>query len=165
MNAQATQQNDTHQRVQERTDVATEIKMSHDVKTSNQSKTNRTTTAELASDEQEQTVEREYDTSQPVNPITGTPPLKRETTKNRTKTETGKQHDNTQQDIDHARHSAKKEEAKSDITNAVDSNDIDQTKISTQVDTIEKRGDSLWIILSIIGLIVAICYAIRLIKK
>ena len=49
--------------------------------------TDTETTTELTSNEEVTTTVREYDTDKPTDPVTGTPPLKRETTQTRRKTD------------------------------------------------------------------------------
>ena len=65
--------------------------------------TDTETTTELTSNEEVTTTVREYDTDKPTDPVTGTPPLKRETTQTRRKTDAGRQTQTTGQTIDEHR--------------------------------------------------------------
>ncbi|MEG2599742.1 MAG: hypothetical protein RSA66_09755 [Muribaculaceae bacterium] len=165
MSEQASQQNDTEQNVQARTDDRAEDKYTHEVDILEHVTTNRDITTDLESDEQEQIVEREYDTTLPVNSITGRPPLKKETTKNRQKIDSGKRQDNTRHVADSKMKTFEKVESKSNVANSIEINGIDKTTMSAQISTTEKRGNTVWNTLWLVGLLVVLYYIIRIVTN
>lgn len=113
---------------------------------------------------------REYDTDKPVDPATGTPPLKRETTETRRRTDTGRQTQTTAQTTDQDR----------EIVEDVAKRLIDNTRLEeyykhsnntvAQVETSEKRGlnaiqKTLLTIGGLVALVGVIWLAVRLTKR
>lgn len=84
------------------------------------------TVTEQATDEEVVTTEREYDTTRPTDPATGTPPLKRETTQTRHKVDAGRQEQTVAQTADRQQ----------DVTEQV----VTQSRDDIEVETNEKRG-------------------------
>jgi hypothetical protein len=85
------------------------------------------TTTEAASDEEIVTTRREYDTDKPIDPATGTPPLKRETTQTRRKVEAERETQTTGQTTDRQ----------------LDVVEQQQAEVVVQADTAEKRGENI----------------------
>lgn len=102
--------------------------------------TDTETTTELSSNEEITTTVREYDTEKPTDPGTGTPPLKRETTQTRRKTDAGQQTQTTGQTIDENREvsgeSSSREAAKTELQTT--SGESTHTDMSTEIR--ERRG-------------------------
>ena len=102
--------------------------------------TDTETTTELSSNEEVTTTVREYDTEKPTDPVTGTPPLKRETTQTRRKTDVGRQTQTTGQTIDEHRElsgeSSSHEAAKTELQETSG----ESTHIDTNTETRERRG-------------------------
>lgn len=98
------------------------------------------TAAEQTSAEEVTTTVREYDTEKPTDPVTGMPPLKRESTQTRRKTDAGWQTQTTGQTIDERRElsgeSSSREAAKTEFRDASGEN----TRIDTDAETRERRG-------------------------
>lgn len=102
--------------------------------------TDTETTTELTSDEEVTTTVREYDTEKPADPVTGTPPLKRETIQTRSKTDIGRQTQASGQTIgEHIElsvGSSSREAAKTYLRETRDEN----THADTDTETRERRG-------------------------
>ncbi len=102
--------------------------------------TDAETTTELTSDEEVTTTVREYDTEKPTDPVTGTPPLKRETTQTRRRTDAGRQTQTTGQTIDEHRElsgeSSSHEAAKTELQETSG----ESTHTNTDTETRERRG-------------------------
>lgn len=98
------------------------------------------TTTELRSNEEVTTTVREYDTEKPADPVTGTPPLKRETTQTRRRTDAGRQTRTTGQTIDERRElsgeSSSHEAAKTELQETSG----ESTRTDTDAETRERRG-------------------------
>lgn len=101
---------------------------------------NTETTTEQTSDEEVTTTVREYDTSQPTDSATGTPPLKKETTQTRRKTGSGKQKQTAEQTADQQQQTAGEvHQAQTGKSTSQEQNKR-QDDTDTQVDTDESRG-------------------------
>lgn len=110
------------------------------------------TITEQASDEEVITVEREYDTTLPTDPTTGTPPLKRETTQTRRKADAGRQEQTVGQTADRQRDVA--------------GQDATQSRDVVAVETDEKRGlNTLQEVLLYIGAFAVLLGAVWLASK
>ena len=98
--------------------------------------TDTETTTELSSNEEVTTTVREYDTEKPTDPVTGTPPLKREITQTRRKTDAGRQTQTTGQTIDEHRELSGDEAAKTELQETSG----ESTHTDTDTETRERRG-------------------------
>lgn len=100
--------------------------------------TDTETTTELSSNEEVTTTVREYDTEKPADPVTGTPPLKRETTQTRRRTDAGRQTQATGRTIDEHRElsgeSSIREAAKTELQ------ETSGESTHTDTETRERRG-------------------------
>ncbi len=98
------------------------------------------TKTELSSDEEITTTTREYDTTLPVDPATGTPPLMRETTQTRRRVDAGRQEQTATQDVDR-----RQEGTGQAIEQRVERTDMrgdfrTQANVAASVEAAEKRG-------------------------
>ncbi len=110
------------------------------------------TVTEQASDEEVITTEREYDTTQPIDPATGTPPLKREVTQTRRKMDAGRQEQTVQQTANRQQ----------DVTEQVST----QSRDDVVIEATEKRGmNSLQKTLYIIGALAVLAGFVWLVLK
>jgi len=101
---------------------------------------NTETTTELTSDEEVTTTVREYDTEKPPDPVTGTPPLKRETTQTRRKTDAGRQTQTTGQTIDEHRELSDKSSSREVAKTELQETSRESTRTDTDTETRERRG-------------------------
>ncbi len=98
------------------------------------------TKTELRSDEEVTTTTREYDTDKPVDPVTGTPPLKRETTETRRKTDLGQQEQTALQTADRQSEYAGRISGQQSDSMAIRGNSRGQVNTAAKIETAEKRG-------------------------
>lgn len=98
------------------------------------------TTTEQASDEEVVTTTREYDTDKPVDPATGTPPLKRETTQTRRKVDAGRQEQTTSRTTDQQHDVTADVTKEQTVGTTVQGNSQHRGDTVTEVKTTEKRG-------------------------
>lgn len=96
------------------------------------------------SDEEIVTTIREYDTSQPTDTVTGTPPLKREITQTRRKVDTERQTQTAGQTTERQRETDTRVEVQQTDTTALHDNSQQQETAAVQTETREKRGASTW---------------------
>jgi PBP1b-binding outer membrane lipoprotein LpoB len=97
------------------------------------------TKTESASDEEVVTTTREYDTDKPVDPSTGVPPLKRETTEIRRKVDAAKQEQTTDQTTYRQQDTTLQANTSQTDSTAIRSNVRGQSEVATQVKTTQKR--------------------------
>ncbi|MEG1673220.1 MAG: hypothetical protein RR298_06850 [Alistipes sp.] len=97
-------------------------------------------TTEQTSDEEVVTTIKEYDTSQPTDATTGTPPLKKETTQRRRKADTGKQKQTAEQTTDHQQQTAGQTTKEQATNTALQAQQQQHSDADIQVKTDEKRG-------------------------
>lgn len=102
------------------------------------------TTAEQASNEEVTTIVREYDTDKPTDTATGTPPLKREITQSRRRTDTGQQTYTTSQTTDQQRETAGQAHKQQTETTVLQHDNQRQNNVAAEVETLEKRGLNTW---------------------
>lgn len=102
--------------------------------------TDTETTTELTSNEEVTTTVREYDTDKPTDPVTGTPPLKRETTQTRRKTDAGRQTQTTGQTIDEHRELSGESSSREAAKTELQTTSKESTHTDTDTETHERRG-------------------------
>lgn len=120
-------------------------------------KLNTETTTEQTSDEEVITTVKEYDTSQPTDATTGTPPLKKETTQTRRKADTGKQKQTAEQTTDHTRETASQAHKEQATSTDLQAQKQQRSDADTLTTTDEKRGlNTFQQILCAIGLLVIV---------
>jgi len=102
--------------------------------------TDTETTTELTSNEEVTTTVREYDTDKPTDPVTGTPPLKRETTQTRRKTDAGRQTQTTGQAIDEHRELSGESSSREAAKTELQTTSGESTHTDTDTETHERRG-------------------------
>jgi hypothetical protein len=102
--------------------------------------TDTETTTELTSNEEVTTTVREYDTDKPTDPVTGTPPLKRETTQTRRKTDAGRQTQTTGQTIDEHRELSGESSSREAAKTELQTTSGESTHTDTDTETHERRG-------------------------
>lgn len=103
-------------------------------------KLNTETTTERVNDEEIVTTVREYDTGKPTDANTGTPPLKREITRVKRKTDTGRQAKTTEQSTErHGEATGQVDKRQTGKTNLRQQNQ-QQDDTTARVNTSEKRG-------------------------
>jgi hypothetical protein len=83
---------------------------------------------------------REYDTDKPVDPITGTPPLKRETTETRRRTDTARLEYAATQTVDRHRDSTGQISTSRRDSTGIRANVRGQEDLTARIETREKRG-------------------------
>lgn len=131
-----------------------------------QNKSNSDTTIEQSSDEQVTTITREFDTSQPINATTGTPPLKKETTQTRHKASDGKQTNSTHSTTNEQHYridQTRKEQADSIM---LAKNFKKQVNTDTHLESTEKQGlSTLQWILCTLGGVAIIAFVVWLFCK
>lgn len=96
------------------------------------------------SDEEIVTTIREYDTTQPADTVTGTPPLKREITQTRRKVNTEHQIQIAGQTTERQRETGTRVEVQQADTTVLHDNRQQQETAAVQTETREKRGASTW---------------------
>ena len=128
--------------------------------------TDTSTITEQASGEEVVTTERVYDTDKPVDPATGTPPLKRETTQTRRKADAGWQTQTISQSVDRQL-SATGQAAERQVDNiASQESSRHSGDTTTQVETVERRGlNGLQKTLCIVGALALLAGVVWLILK
>ncbi len=100
------------------------------------------TKTELTGDEEITTTIREYDTDKPVDPLTGTPPLKSETTQTRRRADASRREQTTSQATDRQREGfAITADRQTDRT-AIRGDVRGRANVTTRVETAEKRGQT-----------------------
>ena len=98
------------------------------------------TTTELSSNEEVTTTVREYDTEKPIDPVTGMPPLKRETTQTRRKTDAGRQTQIAGQTIDEHRELSGESSSWEYTKTELQETSRESMHINTDTETRERRG-------------------------
>lgn len=98
------------------------------------------TETEQSSDEEVTTTIREYDTNRPVDPATGTPPLKRETVQRRQRAETGRQRQKTETAAEAGRQTAAQINDRQTANSALSGREAETADGETQTAVTEKRG-------------------------
>lgn len=120
--------------------------------------TSETTTTEQETREQEETVHEIFDTSKPIDPTTGTPPLQERITKNARRDESARQDTQTESQSESARIV--------DSTATVDQSRGAETRTAVTVSHKEKKGLNWWQqTLCITGLMAALFGAFKIIKS
>lgn len=118
-------------------------------------KLNAETTTEQTSNEEVTITVKEYDTSQPTDATTGTPPLKKETTQTRSKADTGKQKQTVAKTTDHTRDTASQGHKEQATSTDLQAEKQQRSNADTLTITDEKRGlNTFQQIICAIGLLV-----------
>mgnify|MGYP001396027568 CR=1 FL=1 len=81
-----------------------------------------------------------FDTDKPTDPVTGTPPLKRETTQTRRKTDAGRQTQTTGQTIDEHRELSGESSSREAAKTELQTTSGESTHTDTNTETHERRG-------------------------
>ena len=116
--------------------------------------------------EEVETVTREYDTSRPVDTLTGTPPLRRETTQRRRLTDSTNETNHVRQTEHRIRADTTLGSDHTKQQLRTEGNTSQQEAVETNLDMARRRGLTVWqYVLCIIGLLVVTYGSYKLFKK